>query len=276
MLVRIVILFVVLVLAAGCLGKVAPEADSSPLGPQLLTAPWLENERWCVDHHNRSGCARNTNDGASCSCAEGHGPLINHLVAYVELDSYDRPTPSGVLVRDCAPSLLAQEANATINTNNGVSWSGNLFQTNLQSVPGSNGVAAYVNNFAPYVAVDISNPTAGFSGMQNRIIGGAYAEQYDQGGHAAWTLTCSGCFLDGSVIFGGQVPGIDNGSLTSLQPGVVKLLRNAGHEVYDFREPKRRFGNTSETSLALRNVRRCHRKRRAKLRAREERTRETP
>ena len=169
---------------------------------------------------------------------------INRLVAYVELDTYDRPSPSNVLVRDCAPSLLGStvvnsaarypavtEANATVNTNNGVSWSGDLLQEDVQSVPGSNGIAAYVNDFAPYVAVDVSNPTAGFSGMQNQIIGGAYAEQYAQGGRAQWTITCSGCMVDGDVIFGGQVPGIDSGSLTSMA-GDIYLDANESILIY--------------------------------------------
>jgi hypothetical protein len=135
--------------------------------------------------------------------------LLGKFYAHPYANSGGGSLAPGVVIRDCT---IGNSANSSMSTNNGVEFIEDALGSNLQSVPGSNSIMALVNVSAPTAAVDMGDMGGGFGGQQNYVIGGIYgipsAGSQD-------TLTCSGCQIDGDLIFG-QSPGIMAGSITNF------------------------------------------------------------
>ena len=150
--------------------------------------------------------------------------------------------PNNVQVRNCT---IGTSVNTSVNANNGVLFDTDAFVSNLQILPGSNGLTILNNVSAPTSAVDVTNNTGGFGGASNSIIGGIFGSP---GANNQNTLTCCGCNMDGDSVIGqtsGVLPGalgsvvgsqyIENGQSILVYPGVVLNLVgsqfNGGHSV---------------------------------------------
>lgn len=107
---------------------------------------------------------------------------------------------------------IGNSSSNTVNANNGVSFAYCGMGSNLQIIPGSNGINTLLAINAPLAAVDLNNSTAGFGGQQNLVLGGIFGTPTSP---AQDVLTISGASIDGDAIFG-QAPGVYSGSLSNF------------------------------------------------------------
>jgi hypothetical protein len=108
--------------------------------------------------------------------------------------------------------LVGNNTIDTVNANNGISFNAVALESNLQIVPGSNGISYMLNVSAPSVAADFNNSTAGFGGQQNLILAGLYGTPIAP---AQDCVTCVGCSVDYDTIFG-QEPGFYASSISNF------------------------------------------------------------
>ena len=139
--------------------------------------------------------------------------LINKAYAHPYLNNAGGGVAPGIVIRDCT---IGNSANDSVNSNTGVSYIEDAIVSNLQIVPGNNGLTAVVNVSAPFSGVDVANPTGGFGGQQNYIIGGMFGIVASGSQN---TLVCDGCQIDGDLIFG-QSPGFYSSSVTNFAGAV--------------------------------------------------------
>jgi len=150
--------------------------------------------------------------------------LLNKAHDYVYATVGGNSPAPNTFIRNCT---IGNNVADSVNANNGISFVEDAIVSNLQIVPGSNGISVLDNISAPHAGVDFNNSTAGFGGQQNYVLGGLFGEPTTG---AQNTLACGGCQVDGDTIFG-QTPGLYPGSINNFW-GQIYLDRAEGILVY--------------------------------------------
>jgi hypothetical protein len=128
---------------------------------------------------------------------------IVSLNAVTQLTRQGNKFSNNLIIQNCAITGPGSGVTGSdTNINNGVSLDTDAVLDSLQSIPGSNGIAAWSNVSAPTSQMDFSNVTNGFGGQQNYVFGGIYGAQFASGGVSGESLTCSDCLIDFDTVFG--------------------------------------------------------------------------